>query len=161
MFHHKSGVHFTICIVLGFWEEQKYWNDPCSQAPRNNVLNVCDKVIFLKVKDTDRYKNKSPYTLLFYSFVLFLMSFLKTERREIEFLQRNEKVKGDGKEKNQFSKEAAIISSKPLVVVVLWSKNKRKSSQNFKRYKDLTGPSYWCSSWAKFLWPSGSAFNFL
>lgn len=89
------------------------------KAPRNNVLNVCDKVIFLKVKDTDRYKNKSPYTLLFYSSVLFLMSFLKTERREIEFLQRNEKVKGDGKEKNQFSKAAAIISSKPLVVVVL------------------------------------------
>lgn len=40
-------------------------------AHRNNVLNVCDKVIFLKAKDTDRHKNKSPYTLLFYSFVLF------------------------------------------------------------------------------------------
>lgn len=68
------------------------------------MLNVCNEVIFLKTKDINRHKNKSIYLTILELclFSLFLKFFLKTRRREAEFLQRNEKLRVDSTETNQF-----------------------------------------------------------
>ena len=114
------------------------------------------KIVGIKTKACISYYLRA---LSFFSF--FNVLFENKEERGWVFYRGMKSSRYLVKKKISLDKQLSR-RSKPLVVVVLWSKGKVKSRVRILRDTNtLTRPPCWYSSCTKFLWPAAGTFHFL